>query len=157
MTRFGEKIKDRREQLQISQEQLANLIGVSRRTIITYETGTARPRENTLRKLAQALGVTQRYLLTDDCDDPQAGIQEEPFVQAARDTFGKKGAEEMASLLMKNEALFAGGTLSEDQKDMFYEAISKAYFANKKHAREKFGRKISKGSSDHGSNADTVK
>ena len=47
----------------------------------------------------------------------------------------------MAALLMKNEAMFAGGTLSEDQKDMFYEAISRAYFANKQHAREKFGRK----------------
>ena len=141
MTTFGEQVKNRREELQIGQEQLANLIGVSRRTIVSYETGTARPREAKLRKLAEALGVTQRYLITDDCDDPQAGIDEEPFVQAARDAFGKKGADEMAALLMKNEAMFAGGTLSEDQKDMFYEAISRAYFANKQHAREKFGRK----------------
>lgn len=141
MTRFGEKIKDQRERLQISQEQLANLIGVSRRTIITYETGTATPRQNTLRKLAEALGVTQRYLTNDDVNDPQAGIEEEPFIQAARDAFGKKGADEMAELLLKNEALFAGGTLSEEQKDMFYEAVTKAYFLNKQHAREKFGRK----------------
>ena len=141
LTTFGEKLKNRREELELGQEQLANLIGVSRRMIVSYETGTARPRENTLRKLAEALGVTQRYLTTDDCTDPQAGIDEEPFVQAARDAFGKKGADEMAEMLMKNEALFAGGTLSEDQKDMFYEAISRAYFANKQHAREKFGRK----------------
>lgn len=141
MTRFGEKIKDQRDRLGINQEQLANMIGVSRRSVITYETGTATPRQNTLRKLAEALGVTQRYLTNDDVDDPQAGIDEEPFVQAAREAFGKKGAEEMAQLLMKNEALFAGGSLSEDQKDMFYEAITKAYFANKQHAREKFGRK----------------
>ena len=80
-------------------------------------------------------------LLNDDCDDPKAGIDEEPFVQAARDAFGKKGADEMAALLKQNEALFAGGTLSEDQKDMFFEAVSRAYFANKQHAREKFGRK----------------
>ena len=141
MTKFGEKLKSRREELNLGQEQLGNLCGVSRRMIVSYETGVSRPRESTLRKLAEALGVTQRYLMTDDCDDPQAGIDEEPFIQAARDTFGKKGAEEMAALLQKNEALFAGGSLSEDQKDMFYEAVSRAYFANKQHAREKFGRK----------------
>ena len=47
----------------------------------------------------------------------------------------------MAGLLKQNEALFAGGSLSEDQKDMFFEAVSRAYFMNKQHAREKFGRK----------------
>lgn len=141
MTTFGEKVKTRREELQLGQEQLGGLIGVSRRTIVSYETGGKFPREATLRKLAGALGVTERYLRNDDCSDPQAGIDEEPFIQAARDSFGKKGAEEMAALLKQNEALFAGGSLSEDQKDMFFEAVSKAYFMNKQHAREKFGRK----------------
>lgn len=41
----------------------------------------------------------------------------------------------MASLLKQNETLFAGGTLSEEQKDMFFEAVSRAYFMNKQHAR----------------------
>lgn len=141
MTTFGEKVKNRRTELQIDQNQLANLCGVSRRTIVSYETQGKYPREATLRKLASALGVTERYLMNDDETDPSAGISEEPFIQEARDAFGKKGAEEMAAVLSQNEALFAGGTLSEDQKDMFYEAVSKAYFSNKKRAREKFGRK----------------
>ena len=38
ITKFGEKIKLRREELGISQEQLGNLCGVSRRTIVSYET-----------------------------------------------------------------------------------------------------------------------
>ena len=83
MSRFGEKVKTAREALQLGQEQLGNLCGVSRRTIVSYETGGKYPREGTLRKLAEALGVTKRYLLNDDCDDPQAGIDEEPFIQAA--------------------------------------------------------------------------
>lgn len=140
MTRFGEKVRDTRVALKLGQEQLGNLVGVSRRTIVSYETGGKYPRENTLRKLAQALGVTQFYLLHDEIDDPSAGIQEEPFIQEARDIYGKKGADELAKVLQANEALFAGGTLSEDQKDMFYEAITRAYFINKKRAREKFGR-----------------
>lgn len=141
MTRLSDKIRESRERLELKQEQLAELTGVSRRSVIAYETGSAIPRERTMRKLAEALGVTQYYLTHDDCDNPDAGIDEEPFVQAARDAFGKKGADEMADLLQRNQALFAGGTLSESQKDMFFEAVSKAYFMNKEHAREKFGRK----------------
>lgn len=152
MTRFSDKIRENRERLELKQEQLAELVGVSRRSVIAYETGSAIPRERTMRKLAEALGVTQYYLTHDDCDDPDAGVAEEPFVQAARDAFGKKGADEMADLLQRNQALFAGGTLSESQKDMFFEAVSKAYFMNKEHAREKFGRKKNK--EERTSNAD---
>lgn len=141
MTTFGNKVRDRREKLQISQDQLASLVGISRRSIVAYENGEKNPRESTMRKLATALGVTERYLKNDDVTDPNAGIEEEPFIQEAQDKFGKRGAEEMAKLLQQNESIFAGGTLSEDQKDMFFEAVSKAYFMNKQHAREKFSRK----------------
>ena len=124
ITKFGEKIKLRREELGISQEQLGNLCGVSRRTIVSYETMGKFPRAST----------------RDDLDDPQAGMEEEPFVQAAQEAFGRRAADEMAELLSRSQALFAGGSLSEDQKDLFFEAVSRAYFMNKQHAREKFGR-----------------
>ena len=67
----------------------------------------------------------------------------EPLIQEALEMYGKRGADEMASLLSQNEALFAGGTLTEDQKDMFFEAIARAYFMNKERARDKFGKKKS--------------
>lgn len=127
--------------MQISQEQLAALCGITRRSIVSYETTNKRPFASTIMKLATALGVTVRYLEHDEIDDPQAGINEEPFIQEAREMYGKKGADEMASLLAQNEQLFAGGTLTEDQKDMFYEAVTRAYFMNKQRARDKYGRK----------------
>ena len=40
-----------------------------------------------------------------------------------------------------NTALFAGGELSQEQKDLFFEAVTKAYFACKSGAKEKYGRK----------------
>lgn len=149
MTRFGEKIRDRRIELGLKQEQLADLVGVSRRTIVSYETTEAKPYTRTMRKLAEALGVTEQYLRDDDCDNPQAGIETEQYVQAARDEFGKKGADEMAAALAQNTALFAGGTLTEEQKDMYYEALSRAYFSNKRRAREKFGQKNPDGTLKH--------
>ena len=141
VTKFGEKVKQQREHLLLTQEQLGDLIGATRRTIVSYETGGKLPRRKMLRQLAGALGVTERYLMEDASTDPSDGIDEEPYVQAAMDSYGRKGAEEMTALLRQNEILFAGGTLSEEQKDMFFEAITRAYYLNKEKAKEKFGRK----------------
>lgn len=127
--------------MQLSQEQLASLCGLTRRSIVSYETTNKIPYASSIRKLAAALGVTARYLEHDEIDDPQAGIDEEPFIQEARDLYGKRGADEMAAALAQNEALFAGGLLTEDQKDMFFEAVSRAYFMNKERAREKYGKR----------------
>lgn len=141
MATFGEKIRMRREEMNLSQEQFAKLCSMTRRSIVSYETTNKKPYALTIKKLAEALGVTIRYLEHDDIDDPQAGIDEEPFIQKAREQYGKKGADEITDLLTKNEQLFGGSSLSEDQKGMVYEAVTKAYFMNKKHAREKYGRK----------------
>lgn len=138
---FGEKVKARREELNISQDQLAALAGITRRSIVNYETGVKKPFYSTLRKLATALGVTIYYLQNDDVTDPQANYVEEPYIQAARDAYGKKAQEDMAFILARSEALFAGGSISEDQKDILYQALSQAYFRNKERARTKFGRK----------------
>jgi hypothetical protein len=50
----------------------------------------------------------------------------------------------MASILTQTEALFAGGTITEDQKDILFQALSQAYFRNKERARKKYGRKETK-------------
>lgn len=42
-------------------------------------------------------------------------------------------------LLRKNTALFAGGDLSQEEKDAFFEAVMRAYVACKDEARRKFG------------------
>ncbi len=141
MSIFGEKIRARREEMHISQEQLASLCSLSRRSIISYETTDKKPHASTLRALAKALGVSVRYLERDEVTDPQEGLGPEPFIREAAEQYGERGAEEMARVLEQNEALFAGGTLTETQKDIFYEAVTRAYFANRQKAREKFGHK----------------
>lgn len=40
-----------------------------------------------------------------------------------------------------NAALFAGGELSQDQKDAFFQAVMTAYVTCKEEAKAKFGRK----------------
>ena len=47
----------------------------------------------------------------------------------------------MDQLLQENTALFAGGELSQEQKDMFFQAVMTAYVTCREEAKAKFGRK----------------
>ncbi len=61
---FGTKIRQRREQLDLSQQELARLLGMTQARISEIESG-ARPNVNlnNLRNLARALGVSADYLI----------------------------------------------------------------------------------------------
>ncbi|MFY0652968.1 MAG: helix-turn-helix transcriptional regulator [Cyclobacteriaceae bacterium] len=50
-------LKTRREMLQVNQETLAELSGVSLRTLKQFESGKGNPTLQTLSKLADALGL----------------------------------------------------------------------------------------------------
>ncbi len=51
------QIKERREMLKITQENLADLSGVGLRTIKQLEAGTANPTYRTLEEIADVLGL----------------------------------------------------------------------------------------------------
>jgi transcriptional regulator with XRE-family HTH domain len=138
---FSEKIRSSREMLEISQTELAEQVGVSRRTIVAYEAGEATARKSTIAKLARVLKVSTKFLSDENCDDPLADIEKDPYVEQARPLYGGSGARDMEALLRDNAALFAGGELSQDEKDAFFEAITQAYFASKNEAKRKFGPK----------------
>lgn len=141
MKRFGDKVKEAREILGLSQGALAEQVEVTQRSITAYETGRTTPRGGTARKLARALKVSMDYLLNDTIDDPQSGIEKDPHLEAIRETYGARGEIEARRLLEKNTALFAGGTLSQEDKDTFFDAIMTAYVTCKEEARKTYGRK----------------
>lgn len=60
---IGKKIKNLRTLHHISQESLAENIGVSRQTITNYENMSSQPDLETLRKLALFFNVSSDYLL----------------------------------------------------------------------------------------------
>jgi transcriptional regulator with XRE-family HTH domain len=61
------RLKDIREQRELSQERLAEVSGISRATIARIETRSEyQPREGTAESLAEALGVTDIELLSDE-------------------------------------------------------------------------------------------
>ena len=63
--KFGEKVKEQREKKRLTQPELAKLLGVSTRTIASYESCNSYPRhQETYEKLAEILGVSVDYLKT---------------------------------------------------------------------------------------------
>ena len=42
---------------------------------------------------------------------------------------GKRGAADVEQLLTQTRALFAGGDVPEEDKELFFQAVTEAYFA----------------------------
>lgn len=141
MKSFPEKVKDARTELGLSQTELANRVGVSLRTITGYEKCEKRPRAASMLKLAKALQVSVKFLSDDACDNPIEDIEQDGYIEEARSKYGAQGGRDMEALLADNAALFAGGELSQEQKDAFFQAVMTAYVTSKEEARKKFGRK----------------
>lgn len=128
---FNEVLKEERERAGLTQQQLAEMTGISVRMVQLYERGTSYPRANVAKKLAQALGITVSALLSEN-DAILADAQERGGMRAKRD---------VAALISEVSALFAGGQLDESEKDEVIEALTFAYWdakkKNKKYASKK--------------------
>ncbi|MDR1246095.1 MAG: helix-turn-helix domain-containing protein [Clostridiales Family XIII bacterium] len=65
---MGYKIKETREALKMTQEELAEKSGISRGTISALENGTMRTTTTkTLLRISQALGVNVEAIFFEDC------------------------------------------------------------------------------------------
>ncbi len=85
--------------------------------------------------------MTVAYLMDDDETDKMKNIGEEMFIANAREEYGYKGAREAQAALESVSALFAGGELSEESKDIFFQSLMEVYLESKAEAREKFSAK----------------
>ena len=56
--RLGNSIKERRKFLKITQEDLADIAGVSERTLRSIEKGEANPEMDSLLKICEVLGLS---------------------------------------------------------------------------------------------------
>ncbi len=138
---FSDKVKIARDERGINQEELATQMGVSRRSVVAWETTGTKPRGWRIRKLAEILDVSEDYLANDEITDPKYGIEKKEYVEETRSRFGDRAAKEMDSLFERNVALFAGGEISQEAKDAYFEAVMKAYLACKDEAKKTFGHK----------------
>lgn len=84
----GERIRNRRKELDISADKLADRIGVSRSTIFRYENGSIEKMPiNTLIPIARALNTTVAYLMGWDDEKQPAFDAEDGFENEAKRYF----------------------------------------------------------------------
>lgn len=141
MMSFADKVKDARAARGLTQPQLSEMVGISVRSIVAYESGEKVPRQGTMLKLAKALQVSVKFLSDVNCTNPVEDIEKDGYIEEARELYGARGGYDMDTLLEQNRALFAGGELSQDQKDAYFSALMEAYVLAKEGAKAKFGRK----------------
>jgi transcriptional regulator with XRE-family HTH domain len=135
---FGEKIKNARLALNLSQIELAEKAGITERSIYSYEQTGAQPKRTILIRLAAALNVSVLYLLDENETDKQINIDREVFFETVHKQYGSKGAREARDILARASALFAGGELDEESKDIFFQSLTEIYLESKAEAHEKF-------------------
>ncbi len=138
---FGEKLKTVRLSLNLSQSELAEKTGISERSLYTYEQTGIMPRSGNIQKLADALNVSVSYLLDEEETDPHKNIDQDIFIANSKNEFGYKGAREAADILSRASALFAGGELDDEAKELFFQSLMEVYVDSKREARKKFSPK----------------
>lgn len=141
MKTFSEKLVARRAELGLSQAELSAKAGIGKRTITSYETDGRIPQPAQLYKLAKALGVSPEYLKNDAIADPLYGAESMEYIESARRRFGARQAKDAQALLRENAALFAGGDITEEAKDAFFQAVMKAYIDCKEAAKKTYANK----------------
>ena len=124
---FAEKLRQLRSQKGLSQEAVAKAIGVTRRTYISYELDGRYPKtRERYAKLAEVFGVDTNYLFTEN----------EDFLSQAGRQYGQRGMQQATALVSELSGLFAGGELSEEDRDAVMQSLQEAYWLAKKENRK---------------------
>lgn len=139
MKSVAEKILTARAQAGMTQDELAEKVQVSRRSIAAYERGETVPRKSTILKLGKVLNVSTEYLSNDECEDPLADISKDSYYSDALEKYGIQGMRDMHTILEEGKAFLAGGSVSQEQKDEFFDALAEVYYACKAEAKKKYG------------------
>lgn len=95
---IGQKLKTLRKSQKLTQQHVADKVGITRATLSNYEIDRRTPDLNTLRKLAECYGCNLDY-------------------------FGVVPADEVLELLARAKAVFENEEISDERKNELFDAI----------------------------------
>lgn len=139
--KFSDKLRYLRKKTNYTQADMAGKIGVSLRTYKNYELGESYPRKRKVYSaLADIFDVDLNYLLTEN----------EEFVTSAGESYGYNGQKQAEKIITEVAGLFAGGKLSDNDKDAVMQALQQIYW-DSKYENRKYGKKSDSGGETDGS------
>ena len=103
---IGNKLQTLRKGRKLSQQELADKMGVSRATISNYEVGRRAPHLSDLKRFAEFYGVGLDY-------------------------FGVASTDEVFDLLSRAKAVFESSNVSKEKKDELHIALMQLYLSMK--------------------------
>ena len=118
---LGNKIKQLRNEHNMTQPDLANKLGVTVRTVAYYENDERQPKKDTILKICELFKVSTDYLLSES----------DAFLLEAESKYGFRGKKKAESFINETALLFAGGELSEEDQDKVFKAITEIYWLSK--------------------------
>jgi transcriptional regulator with XRE-family HTH domain len=74
LNEMGRRVNEKRKEMRLSQEDVAEMVDVSKQTISLIESGRQEPGAKIVAKLAKALGMSADYLLTGSRTDTDLQI-----------------------------------------------------------------------------------
>lgn len=125
MKTIGEKIQILREELNLNQRELADLVGITEATLSRYENNKREPKGLILAKLAKTLNVSNDYLLDETLTKKiPYGNHNELSKNEIIDI--EKEAEKMISSIEEMDNLMlCGNTVDDEDKEYLKQAYQK--------------------------------
>ena len=117
---FADRLKARRKEKGYSQEQLAEILEVSRQSITKWETGTAYPELRKLIMLASTLDTDLDWLLMDErmeCTDDGEGLTDDAYADAPIHDARSLERAMQARMTKRILGVLEGAEFSEDAKE----------------------------------------
>ena len=139
---FGERVRELREQRDLSMQDLANYLEVSKSSINMWENAGVIPREPVLKKISQAFNVSIDYLLgnTTKEQENEKIMQMNKLNQVSQELLASLTEEELDKFISMMEIMF---TLDPSKKIDNFKEKFKALHAQVKEA-QKYGATIGK-------------
>lgn len=107
---FGEKLRELRQELHLTQAQLSEKLGLELQQVSRYETGRVAPSVEVIAKLARIFNVSTDFLLLDDAPRTTLRVTTTPVIERLQQA-GHMNPEEERALLLFVEAIEAKNKL----------------------------------------------
>ena len=131
---IGDKVKALRLSKKMTLTSLARASGLSDRAIRYIENNERTPGAGAIRQLADALEVRPDFFMDASLLDQE--LHKEEFLRQAKEKYGSRGMAQARYLIEQAQALYAGGELSEEDREVFRSEMEAIFWDSQEEAKK---------------------